>query len=138
MNAELQHGLDYIQRLGAIDTTGLSDQEKLSSELMMRSLIDAQQEAKFKEWEMPVTPVYGFQTMLPNLVGQLSFDSVKDYDDYIERLKKVPVAFSQVMTNLQLGVDEGRMPPKDSLEEAWSRRRASQLRRRRRVSLRSR
>src|SRR3984885_3738191 len=118
VNAELQHGLDYIQRLGAIDTTGLSDQEKLSSELMMRSLIDAQQEAKFKEWEMPVTPVYGFQTMLPNLVGQLSFDSVKDYDDYIERLKKVPVAFSQVMTNLQLGVDEGRMPPKDSLEQA--------------------
>ena len=74
--------------------------------------------AKFKEWEMPVSPVYGFQTMLPNLVGQLSFDSVKDYDDYIERLKKVPVAFSQVMTNMQLGVDEGRMPPKDSLEEA--------------------
>jgi uncharacterized protein (DUF885 family) len=118
VNAELQRGLDYIQQLGAIDTTGLSDQEKLSAELMMRSLIDAQQGAKFKEWEMPVTPVYGFQTMLPNLVGQLSFDSVKDYDDYIERLKKVPAAFSQVMTNLQLGVDEGRMPPRDSLEEA--------------------
>lgn len=118
VNASLARGLDYIQRLGAIDTTGLSDQEKLSSDLMMRSLIDDQQAAKFKEWEMPVTPVYGFQTMLPNLVGQLSFDSMKDYDDYIERLKKVPVAFSQVMTNLQLGVDEGRVPPKDSLEEA--------------------
>jgi uncharacterized protein (DUF885 family) len=117
-NASLQRGLDYIQRLGAIDTTGLTDQEKLSSELMMRSLIDAQQGSKFKEWEMPVTPIYGVQTSLPNLVGQLSFDSVKDYDDYIERLKKVPVAFSQVMTNLQLGVDEGRMPPKGSLEKA--------------------
>jgi uncharacterized protein (DUF885 family) len=117
-NASLQRGLDYIQRLGAIDTTGLTDQEKLSSELMMRSLIDAQQGAKFKEWEMPVTPIYGVQTSLPNLVGQLSFDSVKDYDDYIERLKKVPLAFSQVMTNLQLGVDEGRMPPRESLEKA--------------------
>jgi uncharacterized protein (DUF885 family) len=118
VNASLARGLDYIQRLGAIDTTGLGDQEKLSAELMMRSLIDAQQGAKFKEWEMPVTPVYGFQTMLPNLVGQLTFESMKDYDDYIERLKKVPVAFSQVMTNLQLGVDDGRVPPKDSLEEA--------------------
>jgi uncharacterized protein (DUF885 family) len=117
-NASLQRGLDYIQRLGAIDTTGLTDQEKLSSELMMRSLIDAQQGAKFKEWEMPVTPIYGVQTSLPNLVGQLSFDSVKDYDDYIERLKKLPLAFSQVMTNLQLGVDEGRMPPRESLEKA--------------------
>ena len=118
VNAGLARGADDIQRLGAIDTNGLSDQEKLSSELMMRSLVEAQQGAKFKEWEMPVSPVYGFQTMLPNLVGQLSFDSVKDYDDYIERLKKFPAACSQVMTNLQLGVDDGRVPPKDSLEEA--------------------
>src|SRR5882757_2365065 len=43
VNASLQRGLDYIQRLGVIDTTGLTDQEKLSSELMLRSLIDAQQ-----------------------------------------------------------------------------------------------
>jgi uncharacterized protein (DUF885 family) len=118
VNASLARGLGYIQRLGAIDTTGLTDQEKLSSELMLRSLIDTQQGAKFKEWEMPVSPIFGFQTSLPDLVGQLSFDSVKDYDDYIERLKKVPVAFSQVMTNLQLGADEGRMPPKESLEKA--------------------
>jgi uncharacterized protein (DUF885 family) len=118
VNASLQRGLDYIQRLGAIDTTGLTDQEKLSSELMLRSLIDAQQGAKFKEWEMPVSPIFGFQTRLADLVGQLSFDSVKDYDDYIERLKKVPVQFSQVMTNLQLGGDEGRVPPRESLEKA--------------------
>jgi uncharacterized protein (DUF885 family) len=118
INASLQRGLDYIQRLGAIDTTGLTDQEQLSSELMLRSLIDDQQGAKFKEWEMPISPIFGFQTRLADLVGQLSFDSVKDYDDYIERLKKVPVQFSQVMTNLQLGVDEGRMPPKESLEKA--------------------
>src|SRR5438270_4250207 len=118
INASLQRGLDYIQRLGAIDTTGLTDQEKHSSEMMLQSLIDAQQEAKFKEWEMPVSPIFGFQTRLANLVGQLSFDSVKDYEDYIERLKKVPVQFSQVMTNLKLGVDEGRVPAKESLAKA--------------------
>jgi uncharacterized protein (DUF885 family) len=118
VNAELQRGVDYIQRLGAIDTTGLSDQERLSSELMMRSLVEAQEGAKFKEWEMPINPIYGFQTSMPNLVAQLSFDSIKDYDDYIERLKKLPAAFSRVMTNMQLGEDEGRMPPKDSLEKA--------------------
>jgi uncharacterized protein (DUF885 family) len=118
VNESLKRGLDYIQRLGAIDTTGLTDQEKLSSEEMMRSLIDSQQGARFKEWEMPISPIFGFQTSLADLVGQLSFDSVKDYDDYIERLKKVPVQFSQVMTNLQLGVDDGRVPFKDSLEKA--------------------
>ena len=47
VNAELERGVGYIQRLGVIDTTGLSDQEKLSAELMLRSLIEAQQGAKF-------------------------------------------------------------------------------------------
>src|SRR5271156_3248481 len=118
VNAALSRGREFIERLSMIDTTGLSDQEQLSAELMLRSLIEEQEAARFKEWEMPVDQFNGFQVALPQLVENLTFDSVKDYDDYIERLKKVPAAFSQVMTNLQLGVDEGRMPPKDSLEEA--------------------
>ena len=48
---------------------------------------------------------------------RLQFDSVKDYDDYIARLKKVPTAFSQIMTNMQLGVDEGRTPPQYLMEK---------------------
>src|ERR1700736_2966366 len=93
VNAALSHGLGFIQRLSAIDTTGLPDQERLSAELMLRSLIDDQGGAKFKEWEMPVNQFSGIHTELPRLVNDLQFDSVKDYDDYIARLKKVPVAF---------------------------------------------
>ena len=117
VNASLQRGLSYIERLGAIDTAGLTTQEQLSSELMLRSLIDDQQEAKFKTWEMPVNQFYGIHTDLPQLANRTQFDTVKDYDDYISRLKKVPVAFSQVMTNMQLGVDEGRTPPQYLMEK---------------------
>jgi uncharacterized protein (DUF885 family) len=111
VNASLQRGLSYIERLGAIDTTGLTEQEQLSAELMLRSLIDDQQGAKFKEWEMPVNQFNGIQTDLPQLPNRTEFDTVKDFDDYIARLKKVPVAFSQIMTNMQLGADEGRTEP---------------------------
>jgi uncharacterized protein (DUF885 family) len=117
VNASLQRGLGYIERLGAIDTTGLSEQEQLSAELMLRSLIDDQQAAKFKAWEMPVNQFNGLQTDLPQLPNRTNFDTVKDYDDYIARLKKVPVAFSQIMTNMQLGVDEGRTPPQYLMEK---------------------
>ena len=104
---------------------------------MLRSLIDDQQGAKFKEWEMPVNQFFGFQTTLPQTWSTSSqFDSVKDYDDYIARLKKVPAAFSQVMTNMQLGVDEGRMPPKYSLEKALVQTQGSPIRSRRRARLR--
>ena len=118
VNDALSRGRGYIEQLSAIDTTGLSDQERLSAGLMLRSLVDDQEEAKFKEWEMPVSQFSGIQIDLPRLVNTLQFDSAKDYDDYISRLKKLPLAFSQIMTNMQLGVDEGRVPPQYLLEKA--------------------
>jgi uncharacterized protein (DUF885 family) len=117
VNAGLARGRDYIQQLSEIDTTGMSDQERLSADLMLRSLIEAQEGAKFKEWEMPVNQFNGFHTDLAQLPDRLQFDSVKDYDDYITRLTKVPTAFSQIMTNMQLGVDEGRTPPQYLMEK---------------------
>jgi uncharacterized protein (DUF885 family) len=117
VNAALARGRGFIQRLSEIDTTGLPDQERLSAELMLRSLIDDQEGAKFKEWEMPVNQFSGFHTELPRLVNDLQFDTVKDYDDYIARLKKVPTAFSQITTNMELGIDEGRVPPQYLLEK---------------------
>jgi uncharacterized protein (DUF885 family) len=117
VNAALSRGRGYIQKLSEIDTTGLPEQEKLSAELMLRSLIDDQEGAKFKEWEMPVNQFTGFHTELPQIVNRLQFDSAKDYDNYIARLQKVPKAFSQIMTNMDLGMDEGRMPPQYLLEK---------------------
>jgi uncharacterized protein (DUF885 family) len=117
VNAALARGRGYIQKLSEIDTTGLPEQEKLSAELMLRSLIDDQEGAKFKEWEMPVNQFNGFHTDLPQIVNRLQFDSVRDYDNYIARLQKVPTAFSQIMTNMELGVDDGRMPPQYLLEK---------------------
>jgi uncharacterized protein (DUF885 family) len=117
VNASLARGRGYIEKLSLIDTTGLSDQEKLSAELMLRTLIDQQEGAKFKEWEMPVNQFNGFHTDLPQLVTRLQFDNVKDYDNYIERLKKIPKAFSQILTNMELGIDEGRMPPQYLMEK---------------------
>jgi uncharacterized protein (DUF885 family) len=117
INAALARGRDYIQQLSEIDTTGLLEQERLSADLMLRSLIEAQEGAKFKEWEMPVNQFNGFHTDLAQLPARLQFDSVKDYDDYITRLTKVPAAFSQIMTNMQLGADEGRTPPRYLMEK---------------------
>ncbi len=117
VNASLQRGLGFIEQLGAIDTAGLTAQEQLSAELMLRSLIDDQQAARFKEWEMPVNQFDGLQTELPQLADRTSFDTVKDYDDYIARLKKIPVAFSQITTNMQLGADDGRIPPQYLMEK---------------------
>jgi uncharacterized protein (DUF885 family) len=111
VNDALARGRGYIERLTMIDTSGLPHQEQLSAELMLRSLIEDQEGAKFKEWEMPVNQYDGIQLDLPQLADHTSFDTVEDYDNYIARLGKVPVAFSQTMTNMQTGLDDRRTPP---------------------------
>jgi uncharacterized protein (DUF885 family) len=117
VNDALQRGIQFIQRLSAIDTTGMAPQDKLSAELMLRSLIDDQEGAKFKEWEMPADQFNGFQVSLVQIISDLPFDTVKDYDDYIARMKKVPTAFSQLQQDMELGMDDGRMPPQYILEK---------------------
>ena len=107
----------FILRLAEVDTTGLPTQVKLSADLLMRSMTEDMEGARFKEWEMPVNQFNGLHTGFPMLVAQLPFDTVKDYDDYVTRLKKLPVAFSQIMTDIQAGIDEGRVPPGYILEK---------------------
>jgi uncharacterized protein (DUF885 family) len=116
-NQQLARNRQYLTRLGEIDTAGLTDQEVLSKDLMIRELVEDEEASSFKPWEMPVNQFNGLHSELPQLVQRLSFATVKDYDDYIARLSKVPTAFRQVTDNMMTGVDDQRVPPKYLLEK---------------------
>ena len=120
VNDSLARGRSFIERLSAIDTAGLPQQEQLSAELMLRSLIEDQEGAPFREWEMPVNQYDGIQLELPQLADHTSFDTADDYDNYITRLGKIPLAFTQTMTNMQTGVDNHRTPPQYLMEKVLS------------------
>ncbi len=117
VNAWLEREQNWLPKLAAIDDAGLSDEEKLSREMLMRRFMEDEEGAQFKEWEMPVNQMSGIQTAYADLAGQLSFTTVKDYDDWIARLHLIPQAFEQVTTNMSIGVDDGRVPPKILLEK---------------------
>jgi len=107
---------NFLMRLAAIDPTGFTDQEKISRELLLRHFADDEEEAEFKEWEMPVTQMGGIYSTYPQLVAELNFATVQDYDDWITRLRAVPHAFDQVTTNMSIGMEDHRVPPKYLLE----------------------
>ncbi|MGI4757801.1 MAG: DUF885 domain-containing protein [Janthinobacterium lividum] len=110
-NANLARESDFITRLGAIDTAGLPEQEKLSSTLLLRQLIDDQEEARFKPWQMPVSQQSGPQLSFPQVIAVMPFATVMDYDNYIARLKAIPAVFAQVQDAMRSGVDDGRTIP---------------------------
>ena len=107
----------FLARFEAIDTTGFPDQEVLNKQLMVRDLQMGLEGARFKPWEMPVNQFSGIHIDAPQLVSILSFESVKDYEDYITRLKLLPRLFDENMVQMRKGMADGLMPPKILLEQ---------------------
>jgi uncharacterized protein (DUF885 family) len=107
----------FLARFEAIDSTGFPEQEVLNKKLMVRDLKMGVEGASFKPWEMPVTQQNGVHIDLPQLVNILSFESLKDYDDYIARLKQIQRLFDHNIVQMRKGMAEGLMPHKLVLEE---------------------
>ena len=114
---DLAQARRFLDRFEAIDTTGFAEQEALNKQLMVRDLKMTLEGAKFKNWEMPVNQFNGIHIFLPQLVSVLSFASVKDYEDYISRLHKMPLFFDQTIVQMRKGMADGLMPPKLLLEQ---------------------
>jgi len=117
IDADLVTDAKFLKRLLAIDTKGFSEQEKLNKELMVRQLKSNLDGAKFRDWEMPVLQNSGIHLNSAQMVSMLSFETVKDYDDYLARLKALPLAFEQTKIQMQNGVKNKLMPPKFLLEK---------------------
>jgi len=114
---DLAESKKYLDRFSAIDTAGFPEQEALNKRLMVRDLAMKLEGARFKMWEMPVSQNSGPQIDMPQLVSLLSFQSVKDYEDYIARLKAMPRYFDETVVQMRKGLAEGLMPPKLLLEK---------------------
>ena len=117
IDADLEHERQFIPRLEAVDTTGFPDQEVLNKRLMIRDMQMDLDRSRFKLWEMPVDQQNGIHTGLPQLVNTLPFDTVKDYEDYVARLKLLPRLFDQTILQMRKGMADGLMPPRMLLEK---------------------
>ena len=118
VNEGLAREQGFLLRLGEIDLAGLTAQDKISRDLLLRHFAEDAEGAEFKEWEMPLNQMEGIHTTYPRLVSQLSFSTIKDYDDWIARLHAIPKAFEQTSTNMAIGMEDKRVPPRFLLEKA--------------------
>jgi uncharacterized protein (DUF885 family) len=117
IDRDLAETKKFLTRFEAIDTTGFPQQEQLNKTLMVRDLQMNLEGARFKPWEMPVSQFGGLHIELPDLVTVLSFETVKDYDDYIARLKAMPLLFDQTEVQMRKGLADGLMKPRLLLDQ---------------------
>ena len=107
----------FLTRLQAIPTTGFSDQDLLSHDLLIRVLQQRIADFELKEFEMPVNQQNGIHTSLADLPLSVPFDSVKHYEDYIARLHQVPRVLSQTTEVLRAGMKDNLMPVRFLMEK---------------------
>ena len=117
IDEDLEETQRFLTRFEAIDSTGFPEQEVLNKLLMVRDLKMDLEGARFKPWEMPVNQSSGIHIDVPQLVSVFSFGSVKDYEDYISRLKQLPRLFDQTVVQMRKGMADGLIPPRILLEK---------------------
>ncbi len=107
----------FLAQFEAIDPAGLSAQDALSRDLMVRNLREEIEGARFKPWEMPVNQMGGPHLNLLELLSLTPFNDVHDYDNYLSRLHQIPKMFDQVTANMRQGMQDHLMPPRYLLEK---------------------
>jgi uncharacterized protein (DUF885 family) len=107
----------FLGRLQAISTEGFPEQDKLSHDLLVRSLEQRITDYGFKDWEMPVSQMSGAPTDLADLPLSMPFDSVKHYEDYIARLRQIPRVLQQTQEVMRAGMKDNLMPVKFLMEK---------------------
>jgi len=107
----------FLARLQAISTSGFSDQDQLSHDLLIRVLEQRIADFNLKEYEMPINQQYGVHTALADLPLAVPFDSVKHYEDYIARLHQIPRVLNQTKEVLRAGIKDELMPVKFLIEK---------------------
>ena len=108
---------DFLSRLKAIPTEGMSEKDLLSHRILEKTLERADVNYELKNYEMPINQQNGVHTQLADLPNAMPFDSVQHYQDYISRLHQIPRVLEQTSEVLRQGEKDKLMPPKLVVEK---------------------
>lgn len=106
---------DALVRLNKIDRSKLSVADQLNYDLFKKDLETDIAGFKFRMHLIPINQRGGIQTA-DELTEQLRFETLKDYEDWIARLRAFPVLMDQTIALMREGVKQRIMWPKIVLE----------------------
>lgn len=108
---------NFLKRFEAIDSTGFSATDQLNKDLMIYQLKESLKSYDLKLYEMPFNQMWGLHLQFPGFISSIPFDNAKQYEDYIARLKQIPLILDQGTQLAKQGQKDGLMPPKYLIEK---------------------
>ncbi len=109
--ARLAETQRFLEQLESIDTDALSPTDRINHAMLARELelrIDA---IGFGNYEIPLNADSGFQTGFSRLPSEMPFFSVRDYENYVARLRAFPAYVDQHISNMRAGLARGMTLP---------------------------
>ncbi|MEQ1344094.1 DUF885 domain-containing protein [Acinetobacter seifertii] len=108
---------NFLKRFEAIDSTGFSATDQLNKDLMIYQLKETLKSYDLKLYEMPFNQMWGLHLQFPGFISSIPFNNTKQYQDYIARLKQIPIILDQGIQLAKQGQKDGLMPPKYLIEK---------------------
>ncbi len=115
VQARHQHMVDALAALRKIPRADLPDAEQLNYDLFEDEAERLIETHKFKLFLLPVTQRGGPQTA-DELGSSLRFENVKDYEDWLARLRAFPGHLDQVTALMRQGIASRILQPKVVME----------------------
>jgi uncharacterized protein (DUF885 family) len=110
---------EFLKELQAIDPAALSAADRLNYDLFQYEL-KVRLEGYPHEWHLvPMSTLGGIQ-MSGNIAERLRFETVKDYEDWIARLRAFPGYVDQTLALMQRGIEKKRIQSRPVVQRLQS------------------
>jgi uncharacterized protein (DUF885 family) len=113
--ARHRHRLETLRRLGSVNRARLSPADRLNYDLFRKDLEQDIEEHRFREYLLPVNQRGGVQSA-DELAELLRFQTVRDYEDWLARLRALPRYLEQTEALMREGVRARKLWPREVLK----------------------
>ena len=96
-----------LDRLNQIDFESFSNSDQINYRIFKRTVVDRLAGYEFKSYLMPLNADSGFHTGLARLAKRVPLTTVKDYDNYISRLRAIPRYINEHIALMREGIETG-------------------------------
>ena len=105
------HDIATLNKLTKIDRAALSPSDQLNYDLFKKDYENDIEDFQYRWYLLPLNQLGGVHTV-NQLAETLRFDTVKDYEDWLARLKALPVRVDQTIALMRTGMKERIILPK--------------------------
>jgi len=105
-----------LAELDAIDRAALPPAERVNADIFRRQLESSIASYELGDYEMPFNADSGFHTGFSRLAEEMPLKTVKDYENYISRLKQWPRLVREEIALMRMGIARGFTVPRATLD----------------------